>query len=88
MRRVSYEASGGLNAVDQAIVRNNTIQINGDADNPNRISNVIPTAITCNSCAEFTIENNIFGGNVNVIHLVNARRGPWGTSTVSSSATP
>ena len=69
---VSYEASGGLNAVDQAIVRNNTIQVNGDADNPNRISNVIPTAITCNSCAEFTIENNIFGGNVNVIHLVNA----------------
>jgi hypothetical protein len=81
---VSYEVSGGETppndpngeADDHGLVARNVIQDNGW--NPN--SNIDPTAISCNSCAEFVIENNTFGGNVNVLHTQNSRRGSWGDS--------
>jgi hypothetical protein len=75
---ISYEVSGGWSGTDSAIIRNNILKDNGDAGDPTRISNVPPTAITCNSCAELAITGNIFGGNVIVLHTVNARRGSWG----------
>jgi hypothetical protein len=71
---VSYEVSGGETAGDHALVARNVIQDNGW--NPN--SNIAPTAISCNSCAELTIENNTFGGNVNALLTQNSRRGSWG----------
>lgn len=71
---VSYEVSGGETAGDHALVARNTIQDNGW--NPN--SNIAPTGISCNSCAQLVIEDNVFGGNVNVLHTQNSGRGSWG----------
>jgi hypothetical protein len=71
---VSYEVSGGESAGDHALVARNVIQGNGW--NPD--SNIAPTAISCNSCAESIIEDNVFGGNVNALLTQNQRRGSWG----------
>jgi hypothetical protein len=72
---ISYEVSGGYSAADRAIVRNNVIQRNGLGD-----LRTVSAGITCNSCAELTIEGNTFGGNANgrAVGLINAKRGPWG----------
>jgi hypothetical protein len=71
---VSYEVSGGETASDHALVARNVIQDNGW--NPD--SNISPTAISCNSCAELIIEDNTFGGNVNALLTQNQKRGSWG----------
>lgn len=72
---VSYEVSGGYSANDFGLVQGNTIKRNGLLD-----ERTISSGITCNSCADLTIENNIFGGNMGnrAVGLINARRGPWG----------
>ena len=72
---VSYEVSGGYSANDSGLVQGNVIQRNGLGD-----TRTISSGITCNSCADLTIEDNTFGGNANgrAVGLVNARRGPWG----------
>ena len=72
---VSYEASGGTSSADYGLVQNNIIQRNGLGD-----TRTVSSGITCNSCADLTIENNIFGGNANnrAVGLVNAGRAAWG----------
>ena len=74
-RGISWEASGGYSAADHAIVSGNLIQRNGLLDD-----RTVSSGITCNSCADITIENNEFGGNANnrAVGLVDARRAPWG----------
>lgn len=71
---VSWEVSGGWASNNTATIRGNTMQNNGHSS----ASNIKPTTVTCNGCANLTVENNIFGGNEHVLHLVNSGRGSWG----------
>jgi hypothetical protein len=74
-RAVSWEVSGGYSDADLAIVRDNVIQRNGLGD-----TRTVSAGITCNSCADLTVERNTFGGNANsrAVGFINAKRGPWG----------
>lgn len=80
-RAVSWEVSGGYSSADHAIVARNVIQRNGWGD-----TRTIAAGITCNSCADLTVDANIFGWNSTpdgglAVALIDARRGPWGPIT-------
>ncbi len=72
---VAWEVSGGFNAADNLIVRENTIQDNGLAT----AIHPIRGGILCNTCADALIEENEFGGNdpQGAVRFVNSTR-EWG----------